>query len=67
MNTINQDDIIDRLGAEDWQQVEDTFSGMNAKEIYYELNDLFETDNNISLAQDIYYALTNQRVYLVSR
>lgn len=58
MKTTTKDEIMDNVGAENWQQVVDAYAGKTQAEILADLNVMFpsETDNE-DLAADIYAAL----------
>lgn len=49
--TMQQENIIDRLGAENWQMVVDNFSGKSLEMICEVLDEMFpQDDNNWKLA-----------------
>lgn len=60
MNTkFNQDEIIDRMGAENIEQVANEFSGKTVDEIAAELNEMYsQDDDNAELAAAIYKAIS---------
>ena len=59
MATIEQDDIIFLVGAEDWQEVVDTYSGKPVWKIQTYLDEMveLEDDDGYELAGRIYSAL----------
>lgn len=59
MNTPKQDEIIDRVGAENWEAVLEAFEGGSLEEITATLNDMFPTEDNSELAQMIFDELAN--------
>lgn len=50
---MNRDEIIDRLGTEDWRQVVKQFAGLVLAEILVELEVMFPGEANGALAQAI--------------
>ena len=58
-NTQAQDEIIDSVGADNWQQVVDEYAGRPAIEINVLLNEMFPTEDNGDLAERIYQELKN--------
>jgi len=50
---LNQDQIIDHVGAENWKTVVAEFAGKTEAEIKAELDLMFTSDNNTELAQSI--------------
>ena len=54
---LNQDEIIDSMGAENMEQVVQEFSGKTLAEITNELNEMYTQDDNTELATAIYAEL----------
>ena len=54
---MNRDEIMSRLGAENWQMVVQAYGDYHRTAILEELNELFPTDNNAELAFAIYKEL----------
>ena len=51
---MNRDEIITRVGAEDWNQVVEWFIGMSGTEVLDSCNDIWPVENNTEPAQAIY-------------
>jgi len=49
-----RDDIIDAVGASNWDEVANEFAGKTLATIQEELDEMFSTDDNGKLANDIY-------------
>jgi hypothetical protein len=54
---MNRNEIMEHLGAEEWQWVIDTFAWLNLRQVQAELDEMFASDDNESLAQAIYEEL----------
>ena len=52
-HTAAQDDIIDRLGATNWQEVVKEFRGKSLATVTKTLDKMFPTEHNAELAQAI--------------
>ena len=50
---MTRNDIIDHLGAENWEQVVKEFAGLLLAEILIELEVMFPSEDNGALAQAI--------------
>ena len=56
MNVHRRDEIIDQLGADDWEMVAGAYDEMSVDDIEVELDEMFDDDNS-QLANDIYEEL----------
>ena len=59
---MNRDEIITRVGAEDWNQVVEWFIGMSGTEVLDSCNDIWPIENNTELAQAIYEEVNRQEM-----
>jgi hypothetical protein len=50
---FGRDEIVDRLGAESWEQVGYEFDGNTLDEVLQVLDEMFPNDNNSLLAESI--------------
>lgn len=61
MTTKRQTEIIDQVGADDWDAIIEAFGGGTVGEIENTLDDMFPDDNNGELAQMIYNEVNASR------
>ena len=54
---LNKDEIMNYVGADDWNMVIDSYHTMTLKDIESDLNYMFPFDNNHELAESIYNEL----------
>lgn len=54
---MNIDEIVDRLGANDWEQVKGVYSEMSGAEINNHLDGMFSSEDNTELASAIFEEL----------
>lgn len=60
MNTMDENEIMDCLGAQTWQMVVDAFAGHTADEIRNEINEMFPTDDNDDLIAAVIDAMARE-------
>jgi hypothetical protein len=64
MNTMTVDELIDRLGADNWGQVAECFEGIAGYDaVKAKLDTIFELDDNAELAQGLTEALDFYRAF----
>ena len=54
---MNRDEIVDRVGADDWKMVENQFSEMSLEEIKSYLNFMWPNESIDNLVEAIYNEL----------
>ena len=54
---LTRDDVIDYLGAENWEQVKQEFGSRTLFYIWSTLDEMFPNDNNVHLAHATYREL----------
>ena len=55
---MNRNEIIEHMGADNWEMVLYHFSGDTLSEIMNTLNDMFPHDDNAELAEAIFFELS---------
>ena len=53
---MNRNEIMDHVGAENWEMVEDEFANQTPDQIKETLDEMFPADDNFCLAHGIYDA-----------